>query len=79
MGDALGAARTVHDQLAALVAASERRRLDGPELTRFDALQHDERLAAKRYLAARHWREAVVSRLRELRLRADGATAPPAT
>jgi len=78
MGDALAEARRVHEELAALLAISQRRRLDPRERGLFDELDHDERLAAKRYLAARHWRDAVIRRLQDLRLDDDEAAGPAA-
>lgn len=78
IGDALADARRVHEELAALLAISQRRRLDPRERGLFDELDHDERLAAKRYLAARHWRDAVIRRLQDLRLDDDEAAGPAA-
>ena len=78
VGDALADARRVHEELAALLAVSQHRRLDLRERGLFDELDHDERLAAKRYLAARHWRDAVIRRLRDLRLDDDEAAGPAA-
>ena len=78
MGDALADAREVHEELARLLAVSQHRRMDGPERIHFDDLERDERVAAKRYLAARHWRDAVIGRLRDLRLRDEEVAGPAA-
>jgi hypothetical protein len=78
IGDALADARRAHEELAQLVAVGERRPLDGRERTRYADLEHAERVAANRYLAARHWRDAVTARLRDMRLREDEAAGPAA-
>jgi hypothetical protein len=78
MGAALADAGTAHDELAGLLAVSEQRRLNGAERARYAALEQWEWEAAKRYLAARHWRDAVSARLRDLRLRENEATGPAA-
>ena len=78
MGDALEEARVAHHELAGLLLASQARRLDGAERAKYAALEHVEHDAAKRYLAARHWRDAVIVRLRDLRLRDEEANGPAA-
>lgn len=78
MGNALADARHAHDELAALLLASQSRRLSGPERAKYAALEHAERDAAKHYLAARHWRDAVSVRLRDLRLRRSDEVSGPA-
>jgi hypothetical protein len=78
MGDALADARRAHDALAEFLLISQARHLSGPERARYAVLEHTERDAAKRYLAARHWRDAVIARLRDLRLRDDEVAGPAA-
>jgi hypothetical protein len=78
MGEALADARRAHDELAHLLLIGQGRRLTGPERARYSALEHSERDAAKRYLAARHWRDAVIDRIRDLRLRNEEAAGPAA-
>jgi hypothetical protein len=78
MGNALADARQAHEDLAALLLASQSRRLTGPERARYAALEHAEREAAKHYLAARHWRDSVSARLRDLQLRNEEVSGPAA-
>jgi hypothetical protein len=78
IGDALTDAGRAHEELVQLVAVAQRRRLNGQERARHAALEHDERVAATRYQAARHWRDAVTARLGELRRRDDEAAGPAA-
>ncbi len=78
MGQALADARRAHDELTHLLVISQSRHLSGPERAHYAALQHSERDAAKRYLASRHWRDAVVERMRDLRLRDEDAAGPAA-
>jgi len=78
MGGALEDATRAHDELAALLVISQARRLSGAERAHYAALEHVERDAAKRYLAARHWRDAVSTRIRDLRLRDEEAKGPAA-
>jgi len=77
MGVALADAREAHDELAKLLLIGQARQLNGAERARYAAVEHAERDAAKRYLAARHWRDGVTSRLRDLRLRGEEATSRP--
>ena len=72
MGNALGEAKRANEELTLLVAALQRRSLDAGERARYRAVQHSEREAAKRYLAARHWHDSVSARLRDLRFRDAG-------
>jgi len=78
LGTALADAGAAHSELAQLLAASQHRRLNGAERARYAALEQAEWEAAKRYLAARHWRDSVSTRLRDLRLRDDEASGPAA-
>jgi hypothetical protein len=78
MGEALADAGRAHDELARLLVISQGRRLTGAERAHYAGLEHTERDAAKRYLAARHWRDAVVDRIRDLRIRDEEATGPAA-
>jgi hypothetical protein len=77
-GAALAEATLADEELSRLLAESHHRQLDGDERTRYAALAHDERLAANRYTAARHWRDAITARMRELRLRQDEVAGPAA-
>jgi len=78
MGVALSDAREAHEELAKLLLVSQGRRLGGSERSRYAALEHAERDSAKRYLAARHWRDAIIGRMRDLRLRNEEAAGPAA-
>lgn len=78
MGVALADAREAHDELTKLLLVGQGRRLEGAERARYAAFEHGERDAAKRYLAARHWRDAVITRLRDLRLRDEEVAGPAA-
>ena len=78
IGDALAEAARAHEELAQLVAVIQQRPLDQRERARFGALERVERAAANRGTAARHWRDAVTGRIRELRLRESEARGPAA-
>jgi hypothetical protein len=78
IGNALADAQQAHGERSQLVAVAQRRRLNGQERARHAALEHDERVAATRYQAARHWRDAITVRLGDLRRRDDEAAGPAA-
>ena len=78
LGVALADAKEAHDELAKLLSVSQGRALVGSERARYTALEYAERDAAKRYLAARHWADAISARLRDLRLADEEATGPAA-
>jgi hypothetical protein len=78
IGDALAEAERAHEELAQLVVVIQDRPLDQGERARFGALERAERAAANRFTAARHWRDAITGRIRELRLRESEARGPAA-
>jgi hypothetical protein len=78
MGVALGDAKRANEELTGLVSALQRRTLEPAERARYRAVEHVEREAAKRYLAARHWHDSVSARIRDLRLREADAAGPAA-
>jgi hypothetical protein len=78
MGVALGDAKRANDELTILVTLLQHRALEPAERARYRAVEHIEREAAKRYLAARHWHDSVAARIRDLGLREADAAGPAA-
>jgi len=71
MTDALADTRRAHEKLAELVSIRQRRSLTADERARYDELARADHVSLNKYLAARKWRDAVVRRLREYRLRLE--------